>query len=382
MKRAPKNCNPQLFFLSAGEASGDGHAARLAAEIRRLRPGATFAGIGGRRLAGEGMEILFPAEDLAVMGLTEVFAKLPDVARALLRIWRYLQQQRPGVVILVDFPDFNFMVARMAKRLGLRVMYYICPQVWAWRRYRVHTLARLADRLAVIFPFEEKFYRDYGVAATYVGHPLRETLPTLPPRAELRRRLGVGQGELLVALLPGSRGSEIARILPVMGAAAGLIAGRTPGCRFVLPLAPGAPEDMVRRLAAAAVAIVTERTAEVLAAADLAVVTSGTATLEAVLWGTPMVIVYKLAPLSYRLGRRLIRVPYIGMANLLAGEGLFPELIQAEATPEGIAAQVQAWLTQPERLRAMRRGVERLLGELGGPGASRRAAALAVDLAG
>lgn len=379
----PQTHNHPLVFLSAGEASGDAHGARLVHEIRQLAPTAAFVGVGGERLAAEGMQVLYPAAELAVVGLIEVAGKLPRVIQALRRVWAYLKAARPGLVILVDFPDFNFLVARMAKRLGLPVMYYISPQIWAWRRYRVHTLARLVDRMAVIFPFEAEFYRRYGVAATYVGHPLRETMPALPPPGELRRSLGLSADELAVALLPGSRESEIARMLPVMAAAAGIMAREIHGCRFLLPLAPSAPEDLVRRLAEAAavpITVVHGRAYEVLAAAELAVVTSGTATLEAALLGTPMVIVYRLAPLSYALGRRLIQVPHIGMANLLAEERLFPELIQAAVTPEAIAVRMQEWLTHPESLDKLRRGLTRLIHRLGGPGASRRAAAIALEL--
>ncbi len=212
--------NHPKIMLVAGEASGDQHAARLVQAIRDHLPQAEFYGIGGEALAHQGMRLACHAEDLAVIGLTEVFHKIPTVWRALQALWRYLRDERPDLVILVDFPDFNFLVLRLAKRFRVPVMYYISPQVWAWRRGRVKTIARLVNRMVVIFPFEEKFYRQHGVAVTYVGHPLLETLPALPPRRQLRERLGIQTNDLAVALLPGSRSGEISQLLPDMLASA------------------------------------------------------------------------------------------------------------------------------------------------------------------
>lgn len=371
--------------MVAGETSGDQHAARLVAALQEHLPGAKFYGIGGEYLARQGMEIACAAQELAVVGLWEVAEKLPAVGRALLNLWKYLKQARPQLAILVDFPDFNFWVARFARHFGVPVMYYISPQIWAWRRYRVRTIARLVDRMVVIFPFEEAFYRKHGVAVTYVGHPLLETLPDLPPRPELRRQLGLGKGNLAIALLPGSRASEINHLLPLMLAGAEKLIQRIPGCRFLLPRAAAAPAALVSELTADAdlpLKILNGQTYEVLAAADLAVVTSGTATLEAALSATPMIIVYRLAPLTYHVGRRMIRVNHVGMANLLAEEGLFPELIQEQLTPENLAAQIQTLLGDPQLLVRMRSGLKRIISRLGGPGASRRAAQVALELLG
>ena len=376
--------SPKIMVV-AGEASGDQHAARLVQALRERLPQAEFYGIGGDALAGQGMRLACHAEDLAVIGLTEVFHKIPVIWRALQALWRYLRQERPDLVILVDFPDFNFLVLRLARRFRVPVMYYISPQVWAWRRGRVKTIARLVNRMVVIFPFEAEFYRQHGVAVTYVGHPLLETLPALPRRRQLRDQFGLQAHDLAVALLPGSRAGEISQMLPAMLASAAQIKNKLPQCRFFLPLAATAPADLVQNLVSQAhvpVSIHQAQAYEILAAADIALVTSGTATLETALLGTPMVIVYRVASLTFSVARILVRVPHIGMANLLAGEGLFPELLQNQVTPEQITAAVCRMIRDPEQLARISAGIKRIRDRLGGPGASRRAAAVALELLG
>jgi len=379
----------------AGEASGDDHAARLVAAIQEFCPDARFFGVGGEALAAQGLRILTPASELAVVGLMEVVRHLPAVWRALKAIGRSLKTAPPDLAILVDFPDFNFWVARLARRHRVPVMYYISPQVWAWRTYRVKTLARLVDRLVVIFPFEADFYRARGVAAEYVGHPFRETLPPLPDRRTFLAEHHLDPEALTLALLPGSRGSEIARHLPAILQAARLIHQSIPQTQFLLPLASTAPAALVESMVsgeggvgagfkpaptALRLKILPGQAYQALAAAHLAVVASGTATVEAALAGTPTIIVYRVSPLTYAVGRRLIRVEHVGMANLLAGERLFPELIQDDFTPERLAREVLSLIRDPKRLAAARRGLGAMIGRLGGPGASRRAAEVAVEI--
>jgi lipid-A-disaccharide synthase len=375
---------PKILIV-AGEASGDAHAARLAAAIRAREPRVEFLGIGGDALGAQGVRILCPASELAVVGLSEVARHLPAVLRALRDIARVLKQERPALVILVDFPDFNFWVARLAHRRGVPVMYYISPQVWAWRTYRVRTIARLVDRMVVIFPFEAEFYRQRGVAADYVGHPFLETLP---PRVDRRAWLvaqGLDPKRLTVALLPGSRASEIRVHLPLMLEAARILKQAVPQCQFVLPLASTIPEELVRLEVVGggfkpALTIIPGQSYEALAAAQVALVASGTATLEAALAATPTIIVYQVSPISFAAARLLVRVPHIGMANLLAGEGLFPELIQDDCTPERLAGEVLSLIRDPDRMARLRLGLARVVEALGGPGASRRAAAIALEL--
>jgi lipid-A-disaccharide synthase len=334
-----------------------------------------------------------------VVGLSEVVGRVPAVLRALKDISRALRLERPRLVILLDFPDFNFWVARLARYYRVPVMYYISPQVWAWRTYRVRTIARLVDRMVVIFPFEADFYRAKGVPVDYVGHPLRETLPPLPGRRDLLAGWDLDPERLTVALLPGSRASEIRRHLPLMLAGAALIRKAIPECQFVLPLASTAPGELVATMVAdfennlgeaatgrqtlpPAFKIITGQAYQALAAAHLAVVASGTVTLEAALAGTPTIIVYRLSPLTFAVGRRLVRVEHVGMANLLAGERLFPELLQDDFNPENLAREVLDLIKDAERLKKMRQGMARIISSLGGPGASRRAARVALDLMG
>ncbi len=384
---------PGVILIVAGEASGDEHAARLVAAIKERLPQAEFFGIGGEAMAAQGVRLLCPASKLAVVGLWEVAGRLGAVMRALWDVGRALKSRKPALAILVDFPDFNFWVARLAKYYRVPVMYYISPQVWAWRSYRVRTLARLVDRLAVIFPFEADYYRELGVPATYVGHPLLETLP--PPEAQRSwlARVGLEPGRLTVALLPGSRAGEIEGHLPGMLKAAALIRQAIPSSQYLLPVASTAPWELVQRLVGEfeddlraqgqgglILKTIQGQSFQVLAAAHLALVASGTATLEAALAGTPMVIVYRVSPLTFRVARWLVRVPHVGMANLLAGERLFPELIQEDFTPERLAREALGWMGDRERLAALGPALTRIVGSLEGLQASPRAALMALEL--
>ncbi len=384
---------PGGILIVAGEASGDEHAARLVAAIKERLPQAEFFGIGGEAMAAQGVRLLCPASKLAVVGLWEVAGRLGAVTRALWDVGRALKSRKPALAILVDFPDFNFWVARLAKYYRVPVMYYISPQVWAWRSYRVRTLARLLDRLAVIFPFEADYYRELGVPATYVGHPLLETLPPLEARRSWLARLGLEPGRLTVALLPGSRPGEIEGHLPGMLKAAALIRQAIPSSQFLLPVASTAPWDLVQRLVGEfeddlraqgqgglILKTIQGQSFQVLAAAHLALVASGTATLEAALAGTPMVIVYRVSPLTFRVARWLVRVPHVGMANLLAGERLFPELLQEDFTPERLAGEALGLMGDRERLAALGPALARIVGSLEGLGASPRAALMALEL--
>ena len=342
------------------------------------------------------MKLLARAEDLAVVGLTEVAGRLPAVVGALKKLGRVLRRDRPALTILIDFPDFNFLVARLAKWHRVPVMYYISPQVWAWRRHRVRTIARLVDRMVVIFPFEEEFYRQQGVPVTFVGHPFMETLPDLPRREMLLQEWGLDPERLTLALLPGSRGSEIERHLPIMLAAAKIIKEAIPEVQFLLPLASTTPRGLVegmigevwgegasgRRPLPPLLKIITGQAYAALKAAHLAVVASGTVTVESALAGTPTVIIYRLAPLTFQVAKLLIRVEHIGMANLLAGEGLFPELIQDNFSAEALARELLRWIKEPQRLGDLRQGLARVVERLGPPGASERAARVALELIG
>ena len=365
------------ILIVAGESSGDLHASGVVAELRRRAPDLTIEGIGGDRMRQAGVRLHAHADDLAVVGLVEVAARLPAIWRAYRSMIRYLRDRRPDLVILVDFPDFNLRLARRAFRLGIPVVYFISPQVWAWRAGRVRSIAKYVRRLLVIFPFEESYYRERGVEALYVGHPLLDRLTSLPSMDEARRRLELEGAAPVLGLLPGSRVGELTRHLPVLLRSAKQLMTERPDLRVVIAAADGLPLDLIgsylnRETVPARV--VQGRTSEVMAASDLIVVASGTATLEAAIIGAPMVIVYRLALLSWIFGRLLIRVPYIGMVNLVAGKKVAPELIQFHATPERIADEARRLLLSAESRCRMRQELQQIRDRLGPPGALGRTA--------
>lgn len=367
----------RTILLVAGEASGDLHGAALAGALRRLDPDLRLRGMGGERMLAVGVDLVVPPADRGVVGLTELVGK----ARLLLGAFRALRQAiraGPDLVVLIDLPDFNLALARVARRAGVPVLYFVSPQVWAWRRWRVRTIRRLVRKVLVIFPFEEAFYRRAGVEATFVGHPLMDQVAALPSWEAARRALALDGAGPVVGLLPGSREAEVRRHLPLMLEAGAAIRNRVPGARFVLAMADPIPDGLVASCLAGAgvpVRAVRKQTPEVMRAADLLLVASGTATLEAALAGTPMVILYRVSTLSWLVGRLLVRVPHIGMPNLIAGRGIIPEVIQFEATGERLAGEALGLLTRPEALARMRRDLAEVRDRLGPPGAAGRAAA-------
>jgi lipid-A-disaccharide synthase len=364
-------------MIVAGEASGDLHGAALVREAQGLHPELTFSGVAGPLMRRSGVEALFVTEKFSAMGFLELAGRLGHLLRAQLSLRRLLKRERWAALVLIDFADFNLRLAAAARRAGVPVLYYISPKVWAWRQGRIKTIKRLVDRMAVIFPFEEELYARAGVAATFVGHPLLDSLEAVPGREKARQLLGLGPG-LVVALLPGSRPAEIERILPVMVAAARLIERERPGCSFVLPVAPTLSSQQVRRhLQEAPQVSLASGAPLALSGADVAIVCSGTATLEAAILQRPMVVVYRGSALSYQLARRLVRVPYISLPNLVAGEPVVPELIQEEATPERIARETLGLLAESAPQLARLAKVRQMLGR---PGAARRVARMLTSL--
>lgn len=367
---------PRILIV-AGEASGDLHGGRLVAALRRLAPQLTLEGMGGAQMREAGVHLLADASDTAVVGLTELWEKRRALREALRRLRQHLATARPALLICIDFPDFNLLLARTAHRLRIPVCYFISPQVWAWRRGRIRTIRRLVRKMLVLFPFEEAMYQKSGVDVTFVGHPLLDALADVPPREACRAALGVAGPCPVLGLLPGSRGAEIRRHLPLLLETAARLAGGRPDLRLLLGLAP----SLDGRAVAAAVAasgirptIIQGRTPELIRAADLVLAVSGTVTLEAAILGTPMVITYRVGTLSWALGRLLVRVRFIGLPNLVADEGIVPELIQFAATPERLAASVAAILESPERQAWMRAALAEVRTRLGAPGAAERAA--------
>ncbi len=363
------------LLVVAGEASGDLHGARLLAALRRRAPHLRAFGLGGRELQANGMELVAESSEISVVGITEVLRILPRARQIFHQLLAEVDRRGCRAAVLIDFPDFNLRLAKALKRRGVRILYYISPQIWAWRRGRVRTISRLVDRMLVILPFEVEFYRRHAVDAVHVGHPLVDEVPEIPQRWDTAR----AEGEpLTVSLLPGSRRSEIAAHLPVMLAAAKHLDERLP-CRFRLIQAPTIEtRDLEPALAdcEVEVEIVGQDRFRAIADSHLAICASGTATLEVGLLGTPMVMVYRMSRWSYLLGRFLVRLPNVSLVNLVLERRVVPELLQDAATPEGIAERAAEILGDRDRMRKMREDLGELRGRLGETGASERAAAV------
>ncbi|MGH7860493.1 MAG: lipid-A-disaccharide synthase [Candidatus Binatia bacterium] len=368
-------------MLVAGEASGDLHAADLVAAMRRLLPGLEVTGIAGAGARSEGMTTLLDTSEVATMGLTEVAEKGRVLWRAYRRLRREIREDPPDLLVLIDFPEFNLALARVAKRAGVPVFYYVSPQVWAWRRGRVRKILRRVDRLAVVFPFEAEVY-GRSEKVVYVGHPLLDRVRVTATPADTLARHGFSADRPLVTLLPGSRLREIEHLLPPMAGAAGLLATRRP-LQFALALAPTLPRALAERLlgrAAGLIRLVESDTYNLISASALVLATSGTVTLETALLERPMVLMYRTSRLTYLVARMAVDVPAIGMPNLIAGRQIVPELLQGEVRPERIAAEAEAILADPERARKMSADLAAVRGSLGPRGAAERAARLAVEL--
>jgi lipid-A-disaccharide synthase len=370
-------------LISCGEPSGDLYAGALVDALRVLDPGLTARGLGGERLQAAGATLVGDYRGIAVTGLIEAVRVLPASLGLYRRLVNAAQTERPDVFVAIDFPDFNFRVAGAMRRLGIPVVYYIPPQVWAWRSGRMRTLGGMADRILVIFPFEPKIYRAAGVPATFVGHPLVDLAVPSCPREAFLGGLGLDPGRPTLALLPGSRPNEVRQILPTLVDALLRIRDRVPGVQYVLARAPRLADGLFAPLASSPVPVtVVERSAdEVLSSADAVVTASGTATVQAAIHECPMVIVYRVAPLTYAIGRRFVHVDTFGMVNLVAGERVAPELIQDGFTAEAVAEHAVHLLTdRVARARAIA-ALRDVKARLGGGGASRRAAEIVLETA-
>lgn len=365
--------NPRELLVVAGEASGDLHGARLISELRRLRPDVETFGLGGDEMRAAGLEAVAHSSEVAVVGIVEVLRVLPRIRQVFAALLAEVDRRRPAVAVLVDFPDFNLRLARQLKKRGLKVVYYISPQVWAWRRGRVKTISRLVDRMMVLFPFEADFYRGHDVEVVHVGHPLVDEVPVLPHAWDR----GEPAGEpYRVALLPGSRASEVEALLPVLLEAVRALAANLPVEARIIR-APTIPEEMLEEpvaLSGLPIGIVAADRFAAVADSHVALCASGTATLEVGLLGTPMVMVYRLAGWTYLLGRILVRLPHVSLVNLVLGRAVVPELIQGNANAERIAAEARRLLTDAGARTAMRAGLGEVRRRLGEGGASGRAA--------
>jgi lipid-A-disaccharide synthase len=376
---------PFKVMIVAGEASGDLHGSYLVRAMKEMAPSTSFYGIGGQKMRQVGVTLLADAADLAVMGLVEVFSRLKFILGVMGALKRSLKTERPDLLILIDYPGFNLPLAKAAKKKGIKVFYYISPKVWAWRKGRIKTIRRVVDQMALILPFEEELYRKAGVRATFVGHPLLDEIKVEKTVEEIRTDLKLEAGKITVALLPGSREGEVRRLLPEMAQAAKILAQRFPAIQFVLPVAHTLPPDLISRILAQSgisIRLVTGMTYEVLTISDAAIVASGTATLETALLVKPMVIVYKVSPLTYFLGKMVVRVKHMGLANIIAGRTIIPELMQKDFSAGRVADEITLILEDCQIRDQMIKDLLEVRGRLGEPGASRRAARLACDMLG
>lgn len=354
--------------IVAGEASGDLHAASVLGELKTLVPELRVFGIAGDLVQNEGAEILYHARDLGFVGLFNVVLHLRMFRRVFRELMERIEAEQPDAVLLVDYPGFNLRVARRAKELGLKVIYFISPQVWAWHRRRVHHIARYVDHMIVILPFEEQFYREHNVRVTYVGHPLIDQMDGIVRR-------GAGDARVRIALMPGSRRREVDDVLPAMLEAVAILRRDRDIDPFIVQ-APTIEHEHIEGMVAASgqkVPILPRDRGEALAEADVAISSSGTATLEAAVLGTPVVVMYRLGRFTYRMARLLVRLPYFSLVNIVAGRRVVPELMQDEVTGENIAAAVRELLV-PARYAQAKADMFEVRQKLGSPGASRRAA--------
>lgn len=365
---------PKTLFLLCGEPSGEAYAAQVAGEFRRRFPDAPMEGIGGPRLEAQGVKLLRDYADISVVGFTEVLSHLPAIWDALSAAKRRVRQDDIGAVVLVDFPEFNFRVGLAALKRGIPVIYYIPPQLWAWRTGRARTIAKFARGAVVLFPFEETLLRKFGVNAVFAGHPLLDELePWLEARPD-PERFGIPEGKIAIGLLPGSRSGEVSTHLPILLAAARKIREEFPGVHFALPVASRSlRESIARRIGEAGIPLTVVETDRQLMFRGLsaAVSVSGTATLELALLGVPSVIVYRTTWVTYRIGRLLAKVDRIGLPNIVAGECFLPELIQGDCTPGRIAEAMSGILGDPAKLAGLKQRCLSLRGLLRGPGPTR-----------
>ncbi len=365
--------------MIAGEASGDLHGASFLRALRELLPGVHVTGIGGPRLRAAGLECLYPAEALAVVGLPSR-AQLRAIWLVFRRLIRMLRNQPPRLLILVDFPEFNLFLARFAKRYGVPVFYYISPQVWAWREGRVKLIKRVVDRMAVILPFEVDFYRRHGFEVTFVGHPLLDVVRPALSRKTFFELTRLDPERPLIGIFPGSRPGEVLRHLPLFLEAFSRLQKRISGLQGVVVRAGGLPEGLPFPEAHPDLRVLKGYQYEVMQHAQALLLASGTVTLEAAIVGTPMVVAYKLPQVSYFLAKHLIKVPYVSLVNLLAQRPLVPELLQQEATAENLAKALSVYLQDEQKFREVKQALAQVRQSLGTPGAAWRAAELALDL--
>jgi lipid-A-disaccharide synthase len=373
----------KTVMIIAGEASGDMHGASLVQEMLKIDPALHFYGIGGNKLAKAGVKLLANASQMAVVGLTEVISKLGKFIRVMNLVKKSLDEIKPDLVILIDFAGFNLRIAQAAHNRGIKVFYYISPQVWASRKGRIRKIKKYVNKMAVILPFEIETYKQKGFTVEYVGHPLLDLVKTNYSKSDSQEKFNLPADKTIIGLLPGSRISEVEKLLPEMLQAAVILAQKIPDINFVLPLADTLDETIITKIISQSevkVNVISDNTYDVISSTDLAIVASGTATLETALLGIPMIIVYKISPLTYFIGKMIVTVKNIGIVNIIAGKTIVPELIQDKAAGKHIADEALAILTNDKRKLEMIDQLAEIRAKLGNQGAAIRAAKLACDM--
>jgi len=371
--------------IVAGEPSGDLYGAKLVEAMASLSPKVECYGIGGSEMEKTGVHLLFSSAELAVVGVTEVLAKVGHIWRAWRQMKRFIKDHKPHLAVLIDYPGFNLRLAKVFHDNAVPVLYYVSPQVWAWRPGRIKKIAKRVAKMAVILPFEASLYEQEGVDVEFVGHPLLDILDAGLSREKARRQLGVAADALFIGLLPGSRGGEVKALLPPLVGAAEILASDFPTSRFMIPLASTIGRDAVQGCIAGSrlpIEIVEGRAFEVMKAADLLLMASGTATLEGAIAGVPMVIIYRLSPITYLIGRILVKVKCIGLANIVVGRKVVPELLQGEVTPQRIALEAKKILQDHAKREEIKDEFRLITDKLGGKGASQRVARIALQMMG
>lgn len=370
-------------MIVAGEASGDMYGAKVVEEAHRLDPSVRFFGIGGAAMRRAGVETLVDSKEMAVMGLFEIISHIGVIYRAFMLLKSRILADKPDLIILIDYPGFNLRLAAVAKRAGVKVLYYITPQVWAWHSSRAKKIARLVDHAAVILPFEAPFFERVGLAVTFVGHPLLEmAMPTMAKGAA-QLEFGLDPQRRTVGLFPGSRLREISSLLPTMLESALILKERFPDLQFILPIANSVDSELVNELISASglsIKVVEEKNYDVMQTCDAIIAASGTVTMEIALFGVPMVIIYKTAPLTFAIGMRLLNVDHVGICNIVAGERVVPELLQNDAEPVKIAAEISKFFKDPDYNRSVVEKLLKVREKLGEPGAALRVAELAFKM--
>ena len=363
------------FLIIAGEPSGDRHGADLVAALKELNPDASFYGIGGEEMAREGVELLYHLEQMAFLGFAEIIKHLPFIFKVLGNLKHWMAANKPAAVILIDYPGFNLRLARIASRIDVPVVYYICPQLWAWGRNRVEKMRRFVDLLLVIFKFEEDFYREYNIPSKFVGHPLIDEIKISVSSADFRKKHNLHPQNPIIALLPGSRLNEVKKLLPIMveatvefeqSGAVEIVVGKSSS----VPLA--VYEHIIN--GRSSLHIVERDTHHLMKHAHVAIVASGTATLETGYLGTPMIVVYTVSPITYRIGKMLVKIKNIALANIVSGKQVVPELIQKDVTVGNIIRELDKYFRDASYYEEVQTSLKMIPEKLGPPGAAKRAA--------